>query len=68
MCQEIVLELPSHHEDCVEYLMYLRVPCLSILKDLADKVHRLLLDFHRGFWSFNGNDRADYCIGGYNVQ
>jgi hypothetical protein len=48
--------------------MYLRVPCLSILKDLADKVHRLLFDFCGGLWSFNGNDGADYCIGGCNVQ
>jgi hypothetical protein len=37
---------------------------LSILKDLTDKVHMLLLDFHGGFWPFNDNDGANYCIGG----
>jgi hypothetical protein len=46
----------------------MRAPCLSILKDLADKVLMLLFDFRDGFWPFNDSDGADYCIGGCNVQ
>jgi hypothetical protein len=66
--QEVMLELSDHHKDCVEQLLDLWVSCLTILQDLADKVHRLLLDFRRGFGSFNDNNGADNCIGGYNVQ
>jgi hypothetical protein len=47
--------------------MYLRVPCLSILKDLADKVHMLFLDFRHGLLPFNSDDGADNCIGGGDV-
>jgi hypothetical protein len=41
---------------------------LSILKNLSDKVHMLLHDFHGGFWPFNGNDGADYFISDCNIQ
>jgi hypothetical protein len=44
-----VLELPDRHKDCVEQLLNLRVPCLSILQDLADEVHGLLFGIRRGF-------------------
>jgi hypothetical protein len=64
VCQELGLQLPGCNEDCIEQLPNLRVPCLSILKDLTDKVHRLLLDFGSGPWSFNGGDGADYYISG----
>jgi hypothetical protein len=37
MRQEVVLQLLAHHEDCVKQLLYLWVPCLSILKDFTDK-------------------------------
>jgi hypothetical protein len=47
--------------------MYPWVHCLSILKDLTDKVHKLLLDFHRDLWLFNDDDDADKCIGGGDV-
>jgi hypothetical protein len=67
MHQEIMLQLPGHHEDCIEQLLCPRVPCLSILKDLADKIHMLLLDFHRGLWPFNYDDSVDNCIGGGDV-
>jgi hypothetical protein len=63
--QEVVLQLPGHHEDCVEQLLNLQIPYLSVLKDLADKVHMLLLDFGSSPWLFNGDDGADYCISGY---
>jgi hypothetical protein len=67
MRQEVVLQLRGHHEDCVEQLLYLWVPCLSILKDLIDKIHRLLLDFHHGLWPFNYDDGTDNCMGGGDV-
>jgi hypothetical protein len=57
--QEVMLELPSHHKDYTEQLLDLRVPYLSILHDLADKVHGLLLDLRRGFWLLNGDNGAD---------
>jgi hypothetical protein len=63
MGQEVVLELPSCNKDYIEQILNLRVPCLSILQDFADKVHKLLFDFHRGFRSFNRNNCADNCIG-----
>jgi hypothetical protein len=63
-----MLELPSRRKDCVEQLLDLRVPCLSILQDLVDKVHGLLLDFHRGFGPFHGDDGVDNYVGGCNVQ
>jgi hypothetical protein len=31
MGQEVVLELPGPHQDCIKQLLNLRVPCLSIL-------------------------------------
>jgi hypothetical protein len=64
MGQEVVLELPSRHEDCVEQLLNLRIPCLSVIQDLTDKVDVLLFDFCHGFWPFNDNDGADYYISG----
>jgi hypothetical protein len=48
----------------MEQLLNLRAPCLSILKDLVDKVHMLLLDFVSGLWLFNGGDGANYYING----
>jgi hypothetical protein len=59
MGQEVVLELPDCHKDCAEQLLNLRVPCLSVLQDLADKVHGLLFDFRRGFRPFNGDNYVD---------
>jgi hypothetical protein len=67
MGQEVVLELPSLHKDCIEQLLNLSVPYLNILQDITDKVHMLLLDFRRGFWLFNGDDSADNCVGNYNI-
>jgi hypothetical protein len=67
MGQEVMLELPGHHEDIIEQLLDLRVHCLSIFQDLVDKVHMLLLDFHCGFWPFNDDNTADNCVGGYHV-
>jgi hypothetical protein len=51
---EVVLELSSRHEDYIEKLLYLWVPCLSIFQDLANKVHWLFLDFSSSPWPFNG--------------
>jgi hypothetical protein len=67
MSQEVVLVLPIHHKDCVEQLLNLRVSCLSILQNLADKVHELLFDFHRGVRPFNNDNGADNCVGSCNV-
>jgi hypothetical protein len=51
----------------MEQLLNLRVPYLSVLQDLTDKVHGLLFDFCRGFSLFNDNKCADNCVGSYNV-
>jgi hypothetical protein len=50
------------HENCVEQLLLLRVPYLSILEDLADKVHWLLLDFHRGLGGTSVGMDLRYCL------
>jgi hypothetical protein len=65
--QEVVLELPSRHKDCIEELLNLRVPCLSTVQNLTNKVHRLLFDFYRGFRLFNDDDCADYGVGSCNI-
>jgi hypothetical protein len=67
MGQEVVHEIPGRHEDCVEQLLNCRAPCLSVLQDVTDKVHGLLLDFHCGFKPFNGDNYADNCVGSCNV-
>jgi hypothetical protein len=67
MGQEVVLELFGHHKDCVEQFLNLRVPCLSILQDLADIVHGLLFDFRCCFRPFNGDNYADNYVGSYNI-
>jgi hypothetical protein len=66
--QEVVLQLPGHHEDCVEQLLNLRVSCLGILKDIADKVHMLLLDFGSSPCPFNSDDGANYCINDCHIE
>jgi hypothetical protein len=65
--QEVVLELPGRHKDCTEQLLNLRVPCLSVLQDLTDKVHRILFDFRCGFRAFNGDDCTDNGVGSCNI-
>jgi hypothetical protein len=62
-----MLELPGHHKDYIEKLLDLRVPSLSILQDLTNKVHMLLLDFHCGFWPFNDDNCANNCVGDCNI-
>jgi hypothetical protein len=62
-----MLELPGSHKDYIEQLLDLRVHCLSILLDFADKVHRLLFDFCAGFWSLNGDNCADNYIDGSQI-
>jgi hypothetical protein len=66
--QEIMLQLPGHHDYCVQQFLHLWVPCLSILLDLADKVHRLLLDFRCCLRPLHNDCCADYCIGHCYVQ
>jgi hypothetical protein len=58
----------SCHENCVEQLLHLRVPFLRILKDLADKVHLLLLDFCCGLWPFHNDDCANHGVGSCHIQ
>jgi hypothetical protein len=67
MGQELVFELPGRHKDCIEQLLNLRVPCLSVLQDLADKVHMLLFDFRRGFRPFNDDDCTHNDVGSCNI-
>jgi hypothetical protein len=67
VCQEVMLELHGHHKNYVERLLDLRVPYLSILQDLVDKVHGLLLDIRLGFGPFNDDNGADNCVGDCNV-
>jgi hypothetical protein len=67
MGQEVVLEFPVCHKDCIEKLMNLWVPCSNVLQDLADKVHMLLFKFCRGFRPFNGDDCADNGVGSCNI-
>jgi hypothetical protein len=67
MGQEIVFELAGRHKDCIEQLLNLRVPCLSALQDLTDKVHNLLFNFRRGFRPFNGDDCTDNYVGSCNI-
>jgi hypothetical protein len=42
---EVVIQLPGHHENRIEQLLYLWVSCLSILEDLADKYTGYCLTF-----------------------
>jgi hypothetical protein len=65
--QKVMLQLPSRHEYCVEQFLHLCIPCLSILQDLADKIHGMLLDFHYSFWPFNGDDCADHSVGSCHI-
>jgi hypothetical protein len=67
MGQEVVLEFPGRHKNCIEQLLNLRVPCLSVLQDFTDKVHMLLFDFRRGFRLFNGDDCTNKGLGSYNI-
>jgi hypothetical protein len=64
---EVVLQFLGHYENCVEQLLHLWVLCLSVLEDLTDKVHMLLVDFHRGSRPFYRDDSADYYIRGCHV-
>jgi hypothetical protein len=59
--------LPGYHENCIKQLLYLRVLCLSVPEDLANKVHMLLFDLRGGFWPFYEDDSANYCIHGCHV-
>jgi hypothetical protein len=68
MGQEVVLELPGRHKDCIEQLLDLGVPCLIILQNLTDKVHGSLFDFCRDFMPFNSNNGADNYVGGCNIS
>jgi hypothetical protein len=67
MGQEVVFELPGHYKDCIEQLLNLWVPYLSIPQDLIDKIHRLLFNFCRGFRPFNDDDYTDNSVGSYNI-
>jgi hypothetical protein len=62
-----MFEIPSRHEHCVELLLHLWVPCLSVFQDFADKVYWLLFHFRVNFWPFNGNDSAHNCVGGCHI-
>jgi hypothetical protein len=63
-----MLQLPNRNDYCVKKLLYLRVSCLSILQDVADKVYQLLLCFCSDIKPLNDVDCADNCIIGGNVH
>jgi hypothetical protein len=65
--QEVILYLSGHHEYCVEQFLHLWIPCLSILQDLADKLHEMLLVFRYSFWPFNDDDCADPSVGSHHI-
>ena len=67
MGQEGVLKLLGRHKDCIEQLLNLRVPYLSVLQDLTDKVHMLLFNFYHGFRPFNGDACTDNGVGSCNI-
>jgi len=62
-------ELPRRDEEGIEQLLGLRVPCLGIDKDFADKLYRPL---HRvgltDILSLCDEDRADHIGGCGDVQ
>jgi hypothetical protein len=62
-----MLQLPGRHEYCIEQFLHLWISCLSILQDLTDKVHGLLLDFYYSFWPFNGDDYANHSVGSRHI-
>jgi hypothetical protein len=66
--QEVMLQLLGRHEYCVEQFLHLWIPYLSVLQDLTDKVHKLLLDLHYRLWPFSGDDCADHNVGSCHVQ
>jgi hypothetical protein len=65
--EEVMLQLPSHHECCVEQFLHMWIPYLSILQDLANKLHGLLLDFRYSFWPFSGDDCVDHIVGSRHI-
>jgi hypothetical protein len=67
MGQEVVLELPGHHKDYIEQLLNLRVPCLCVLQNLTDKVHRLVVNFRHGFRLFDDDYCTDNSVGSCNI-
>jgi hypothetical protein len=62
-----MLELSGHHKDCIEQLLNLRVPSLSVLQDLADKIHKLLFNFRCSFRPFNGDDCTNNGVSSCNI-
>jgi hypothetical protein len=62
-----MLQHPGHHENYVEQLLHLWIPCLCVFQNFTDKVYQLLLDFSVGLWPFNGDNRNDDCVGGYYI-
>jgi hypothetical protein len=39
---EVVTQLPESNENRIKQLMYFKVPCLGIMEDFTDVVHRAL--------------------------
>jgi hypothetical protein len=39
---EVVTQLPGSNENHIKQLMYFKVPCLGVLQDFTDVVHRAL--------------------------
>jgi hypothetical protein len=62
-----MLQLLGHHEYCVEQFLYLLIPYLSVLQDLANKVDGLLLVFRCSLWPFNDDDCADHSVGSRHI-
>jgi hypothetical protein len=56
------------HEYCVEQFLHLWIPYLSVIQDLTDKVHGLLLDLCYRLWPFNSDDCVDHNVDSCHVQ
>jgi hypothetical protein len=63
-----MLQLPGRHEYCVEQLLHLWIPYLSVLQDFTNKVHMLLLDLRYRLWLFNSDDCANHNVGSRHIQ
>jgi hypothetical protein len=63
-----MLQLPGRHEYCIEQFLHLWIPYLSVIQDLANKVHELLSDLCYHLCLFNDDDCADHNVGSRHVQ
>jgi hypothetical protein len=68
MSQEIMLQLPGHHEYYAERLLHLWVSFLSVFQNFTNKVYWLLFYFCVTFWPFNDGNCTNECVGGCDIE